>query len=137
EVVLDGLNLEGMIAAASNTGKFRTQLAASVLTLWSRGWLARLEALHAVQWGSYGPAIALVRSAADYQAGLLYLLRTEAAEWQQWLDEGGIGLATDVHATEFRLHAFRSAEVLAAEPVLGEVYRAATELSLPHFGATA
>ena len=136
DLVLEGLNLESSVAAASNTAKFRTQLSASTLTLWSRGWLARLQALHAVQWGNYGSAIALVRSAADHHAALLYLLRTDAAEWQQWLDDGGIGLAADLHATEFQLHAFRSAEVLAAEQALGEVYRASTNLSLPHFGAT-
>jgi len=136
EAVVAGLNFEGQAAEASAGSKFRTHQMASALGLWSRSWLSRLEALHAAEWGNYASAVTLVRAAADYQAGMLYLLRSDAAEWREWLEVGGVGLATDVHATEFRLHAFRAAEVLAAHEVLGRVYRLATDLSLPHFGAT-
>lgn len=37
---------------------------------------------------------------------------------------------------EYRLHAFRAAEVLAAHEILGPIYRAAMDLSMPHFGST-
>ena len=47
--VLDGLNLEGGVAAASTGAKSRTQAMVAALGLWSRSWLCRLEALHAVQ----------------------------------------------------------------------------------------
>jgi len=123
ECVLDGLNLEGSIADASSGAKFRTQKMVAALGLWSRGWLSRLESLHAIEWGNYVAAITLVRAAADYQASSLYVLRTDAAEWAEWLEGGGIALAPDQHATEFRLHAFRAAEVLAAHDILGPVYR--------------
>jgi len=136
ESVLEGLNLEGAIADASSGSKFRTQKMVAALGLWSRAWLSRLEALHALEWGNYVAAIALVRAAADYQASALYVLRTDAAEWREWLDGGGIALAPDQHATEFRLHAFRAAEVLAAHEILGPVYRMTMDLSLSHFGST-
>ena len=136
ELVLRGLNAEGEAAAASSGAKFRGQATAAAMGLWSRSWLARLEALHAVQWGNYVAAISLVRSAADYIAAELYLLRSAAAEWDEWLADGGVARADDVHATEYRLHAFRAAEVLAAHEILGLIYRQATDLSLPHFGAT-
>lgn len=136
ETVLDGLNLEGAVAEASSGAKFRSQKMVAALGLWSRGWLSRLEALHALEWGNYVAAIALVRAAADYQASSLYVLRTGAAEWAEWLEGGGIGLAPDQHATEFRLHAFRAAEVLAAHDILGPVYRTTMDLSLSHFGST-
>lgn len=136
DLVLQGLELEGGIASASAAAKYRTQKMASALGLWSRGWLTRLDALHAVEWGSYVSAVALVRAAADYQAGGLYLLRTESAEWQEWLEQGGVALAPDQHATEYRLHAFRAAEVLAAHDILGPVYRTAMDISLSHFGST-
>lgn len=136
ELVLRGLDLEGAIAEASAGSKFRTQQTASALGLWSRAWLSRLEALHATEWGNYAAAIALIRAAADYQAGELYLLRSDAAEWTEWLDQGGIALSAEHHATEYRLHAFRAAEVLAAHDILGPVYRAAMDLSLSHFGST-
>ncbi len=136
ETILDGLNLEGAMAEASSGAKFRSQRMVAALGLWSRAWLSRLEALHAMEWGNYVAAIALVRAAADYQASSLYVLRTGAAEWDEWLDGGGIALAPDQHATEFRLHAFRAAEVLAAHDILGPVYRTTMDLSLSHFGST-
>lgn len=136
DLVVQGLELEGAIASASTGAKSRTQLLAASLGLWSRAWLARLAALHAVEWGNYVSAIALIRAAADYQASMLYVLRDGGAEWQAWLNNGGVSLAADVHATEFRLHAFRAAEVLAAHETLGPVYRVATDLSLSHFGST-
>ncbi len=136
DIVLHGFELEGAIASASSDSKHRTQAMASALGLWSRSWLARLEALHAAEWGNYPAAIALVRSATDYAAGAVYLLRQEAAEWVEWLENGGIALAPGQHATEYRLHAFRAAEVLAAHEVLGPIYRVAMDLSMPHFGST-
>lgn len=136
QLVLDGLNAEGRAAEASSGSKHRTQQLASALGLWSRAWLSRLQALHALQWGNYAAAITLVRAAADYQASMVYLLRTEAAEWEEWLEGGGIALAAPQHATQYRLHAFRAAEVLAAHPILGPLYRTATDLSLSHFGST-
>ncbi|MGH2632174.1 MAG: hypothetical protein ACRDG3_02085 [Tepidiformaceae bacterium] len=136
ELVLQGLNLEGAVAEASSAAKYRTQKMVSALGLWSRSWLSRLEALHAVEWGNYVGALPLIRAAADYQAAALYLLHSQAVEWEEWLAAGGIALAPDEHATEYRLHAFRAAEVLAAHEILGPVYRAATDLSLSHFGST-
>jgi hypothetical protein len=136
DTVLDGLNLEGAIAEGSSGAKFRTQAMVAALGLWSRSWLSRLEALHAVEWGNYAAAVTLVRAAADYQASSLYILRTGAREWNEWLESGGIALAPDQHATEFRLHAFRAAEVLAANDILGPLYRTTMDLSLSHFGST-
>ena len=135
-LVLDGLNAEGAIARATAGSQFRTQRMASAMLLWSRSWLVRLEALHALQWGNYAACTPLVRAAADYQASMLYLLRTDAVEWQEWLDAGGISIAPEQHATEFQLHAFRAAEILAAHDILGPVYRAAMDLSLSHFGSS-
>jgi hypothetical protein len=136
EAVLEGLNAEGRAAVASSGAKYRNQRVASAMGLWSRAWLARLEALHAVQWGNYAAATPLVRAAADHQAAMLALLSTDAAEWQEWLESDGIAISAEHHATEFRLHAFRSGETLAVHPILGPLYRVATDFSLPHFGAT-
>ncbi|MGE0598010.1 MAG: hypothetical protein AB7J35_12710 [Dehalococcoidia bacterium] len=136
DLVLDGLNLEGKVAEASSGAKFRSQRTASAMGLWSRGWLARLQALQGLQWGNYSASSPLIRAAADHEAAMLYLLRTGAEEWQEWLDAGGIAISAEHHATEFQLHAFRAAEVLAAHDILGPLYRVATDLSLSHFGST-
>ena len=136
DLLLRGFALEGAIAEASADSRHRSQNAAAGLGLWSRAWLTRLEALHALEWGNYVAAMPLVRAATDYQAGGLYVLRDDAKEWNDWLLQGGIGLAPDEHAAEFRLHAFRAAEVLAAHDILGPIYQASMDLSLSHFGAT-
>ena len=136
DAVLSGLSAEGAAAEASSGAKFRNQRLASALGPWSRAWLMRLQTLHALQWGNYAAATPLVRAAADHQAAMIALLTTDTAAWGDWLDAGGIAISTEHHATEFRMHAFRSGETLAAHPILGAVYRAATDLSLPHFGAT-
>ena len=136
DLVLQGLQIEGQIASAAAGAKFRNQVVASVLATWSRSWLCRLQALHATEWGNYAAALPLVRSAVDYQAAQLLLLRTGAEEWVAWLDEGGVGAAPEHHATRFRLHPYRAAEVLAAHELLGPAYRASMDLSMPHFGAT-
>lgn len=135
-LLLHGFALESAIAEASSDGKHRTQRMAAGLGLWSRAWLTRLEAMHALEWGNYVPAVALVRAAADYQAGGLYILRDGASEWSDWLASGGIAINPEEHAAEYRLHAFRAAEVLAAHEILGPVYRASMDLSLSHFGST-
>lgn len=136
ELVLRGLELEAAVAEGSSGAKYRKQVMVAALGLWSRSWLSRLEALHAVQWGNYAAALPLLRAAADYQASGLYVLRDGGAEWEEWLAEEGIALAAEEHATEYRLHAFRAAEVLAAHEILGPIYRVAMDLSMPHFGAT-
>jgi len=136
DLVLRGLNLEGAVAEASSGAKYRHQVTAAALGLWSRSWLARLQALHAIEWGNYVAGVSLIRTATDYAASQLYVLGQAAAEWNEWLDQGGIALAPEQHATEFRLHAFRAAEVLAGHEILGPVYRAAMDLSMPHFGST-
>ncbi|MGE3075860.1 MAG: hypothetical protein AB7N24_08240 [Dehalococcoidia bacterium] len=136
DLVVEGLNLEGKVAESSAGSKFRSQLTASAMGLWSRGWLARLQALHGLQWGNYSAASPLIRAAADHQAAMLYLVRTEAQEWQGWLDADGIAISAEHHATEFELHAFRAAEILAGHEILGPLYRVATDLSLSHFGST-
>lgn len=135
--VLAGLRLEGDLAKAAAGSRFRTPGIAAAMGPWSRSWLARLQALHALEWGDYSSAVLLIRGAADFLAAATALLEGAGAEWSEWLASGGIELAPTVHATEFRLHPFRSAETLAGRPQLGEVYRQATDLSLPHLGATA
>ena len=136
DLVLRGLALESSVAEASAGAKYRKQPTAAALGLWSRSWLTRLDALHALQGGNYAAALPLVRAAADYAAAELALLQSDAAEWVEWLDSGGVALAPTEHALEFRLHAFRSGEALAALPDLGRIYRTVTDLSLSHFGST-
>lgn len=137
DLILEGLELEGQHAELASGSKFRSRVVAAAFGPWSRGWLARLQALHAAEWGDYSSAAVLVRAAADFEAAAAAHLAERAAEWSGWLDAGGIDEATTFHATQFRTHPFRSAESLARLPALGSVYREASLFALPHLGTTA
>ena len=136
EHVVAGLNLEGACAEAASGARYRKQVVAAAMGLWSRSWLSRLEALHAIEWGNTVGAMPLIRAAADLLAAMAATLETDAADWHAWLATEPIGLSAADHATEFAPCAFRAAEVLAAKPVLGRIYRVSTTLSLPHFEST-
>lgn len=135
-LLIEALDFEASLAEGATGAKFRNQVVASGLAFWSRGWLTRLQALHAVEWGNYTAALPLIRAAADYQAAHLELLQKGATEWVEWLEGEPITLVPSEHATSIDRHPFRSAETMAVHPILGPVYRIATDLSLPHFGST-
>lgn len=135
DLVLQGLELEAAIANASSGAKFRSQGMVAVVSQWSRSWLTRLQALHAVDWGNYTAALPLARAAADYSAASIAMLNAPA-EWEEWIAGRAVLPAHEDHATAIDLHGFRSAETLAVNPALGLIYRVASDLSLPHFGAT-
>ncbi|WP_322818554.1 hypothetical protein [Tepidiforma sp.] len=137
DLLVEGLELEGQHAQVAAGSKFRNRVVAAVFGPWSRGWLARLQALHATEWGDYSSAAVLVRAAADFEAAAAAHLSDRAAEWTSWLEAGGIGEAPSLRAAEFRTHPFRSAESLARNPTLGSVYREASLFALPHLGTTA
>ncbi|HET7738064.1 MAG TPA: hypothetical protein VFK32_05770 [Tepidiformaceae bacterium] len=136
DLAIRGLELEGAIAEAASGARHRNQVVASGLALWSRSWLARLQALHAVEWGNYSSAFPLLRASADYEAASIYLLQTSASEWDDWLISGAIAPAPADHATEIRLTAFRAAEVMATNEPLARIYRATTDLTMPHFATS-
>ncbi len=133
ETVLRGLRLEGAAAAASAGAKFRKPRTAAVLALWSRSWLLRLEALHAVQWGRYAAAPPLVRAALDAIAAAA--AARDGGEWEEWIGRA-VTLRPDAHGYEVPLGPFRSAETLASDPELGTLYQECTLFTMPHFGST-
>lgn len=135
ELVLRGLALESAVVSASSGAKFRSQAMVAVVAQWSRSWLTRLQALHAVDWGNYTAALPLIRAAVDYSAASIAMLQ-DPSEWEEWIAGDAVTAAHGDHATSIDMHGFRSAETLAANSSLGLIYRAATDLSLPHFGST-
>lgn len=104
ELVLEGLALESGIAAASTGAKLRNQTLAALLGHWSRAWLHRMQALHALQWGNYTAAMPLIASAAVLLDLERRLVATSAAEWREWLATAPMALAPEDHASELRLH---------------------------------
>ncbi|MES4791887.1 MAG: hypothetical protein C4321_01865, partial [Chloroflexota bacterium] len=56
DLLVEGLELEGQHAQVATGSKFRNRVVAAVFGPSSRGWLARLQALHSAEWGDYSSA---------------------------------------------------------------------------------
>lgn len=103
DLLLQGLSLESDVARQASTSRYRNHVVASTMVTWSRSWLCRLDALHALEWGNYVASTSLVRSGAELLAAAYALLETSAADWVNWLDSGGIAPAHEEHATRIRI----------------------------------
>ncbi len=134
ELVLDGLRLESAIANEAAGSRYRNVTVAALLATGSRAWLARLHALHAIEWGGYAAAVPLIAAAADHEAACAALLAGDGAAWQDWLDSGGVGDLHESHATEYALGAPPGNASLPE--LLADVRGAAGALAQPSPGAT-
>lgn len=128
------MNVQLQIVAAN--AKARTPEAAAMFAFWSRtfGYLESTCAL--ICQGSYASCAPVLRSACDCIAAQRSILADGFAEYREWL-AGAIAPARDQAALAFDLGRFRAGSVLAEDERLGGVYRLLTDLSMPHFGATA
>lgn len=102
DLLLQALEIESGIARQASTSRYRNQTVASTMIMWSRSWLCRLEALHALEWGNYVAAASLVESGASLLIAARDLLASSAEAWVAWLDSGGIAPAHEEHATLVR-----------------------------------
>ncbi len=87
---LAGLRLESAVAGEAAGARHRTVAVAALLATGSRGWLARLQALHALEWGNYAAAVALVASAAELEAACAALIADGGGAWRGWLEGDGL-----------------------------------------------
>ena len=134
DLVLDGLRLESAVASEAAGSRYRNVTVAALLATGSRAWLARLNALHAIEWGAYTAAVPLIAAAADHEAACAALLATDGAAWQDWLDAGGVGDLHESHATEYALGTPPGNASLPE--LLADVRGAAGALAQPSPGAT-
>jgi|GEM_PF-938279 hypothetical protein len=134
--LLIGLNLESSIASIFSGAKYRNHTVASLLLNWSRSWLARLAALHALENGNYSATFPLIRASIDHVATQHGLLQSDLFEWNQWLETEGIYNDDQSHALSLGIGHFRPGEFIAAEPDLRLIYRIASDFTMPHFGTT-
>ena len=134
DLVLDGLRLESAVANEAAGSRYRNVTVAALLATGSRAWLARLNALHAIEWGAYTAAVPLIAAAADHEAACAALLVGDGAAWQDWLDAGGVGDLHESHATEYALGTPPGNASLPE--LLADVRGAAGALAQPSPGAT-
>ena len=134
--ILAGLTLESAVAADAAGSRFRNVTVAAALAIGSRGWLARLQALHVIEWGNYAAAVPLIASAAEHEAACAAALGDAAAGWESWLAEGGLADLSEERATAFALGRRQAPAAVDGLPLLAEVREAATVLAQPSPGAT-
>ncbi|HXG41785.1 MAG TPA: hypothetical protein VNL95_03575 [Dehalococcoidia bacterium] len=133
ETFRQGMALQVEMAAA--LAKVRTPEAAIVLGLWSRSFSCLADACRLMLWGSYASCPPLVKTACDMVAAQRGLLASGFQEWHAWL-ESWPAQDRERAALGLEMGRYRSSAAIAADGRLSAVYRAAAELSQPHFGGT-
>jgi hypothetical protein len=127
------MNLEIGIVMASRGTRYRTEALAALLGLWSRSFAYRADACSLIVRGGYVSSIPLLRVACDC-IGAQRGLAIDHTEFTQWLET--MGQSPEHGALDVGLGRYRAGSVLAGDDRLGALYRAATDLSMTHFGPT-
>lgn len=131
----DGMNLQLAIVAASSASRFRTHRLAAIESLWSRVFLYLSDACLAISRGTYVSAAPLVRAACECLAAERQLHATEMDEFIEWLG-GRLVPERSFKAIDVGLGHYFAGAALAEDERLRSVYRPASDLGRPNFGAT-
>jgi hypothetical protein len=131
----EGMNLQLRIVRDASPSAFRTHPYAALMSLWSRAFLALADSCLLATRGSYVSVPVLVRAACEYVAAQHQLQAGEMEQFLEWL-AANLTPNERHRAFEFGLGRYFAGEVLAADERLRRVYRPASELGRPNFGAT-
>lgn len=131
----EAMNLQLRLVKDAYPSKYRTHLLAGMTAMWSRVYFALGDALLLAMRGSYPSTLPLVRAVCELIAAEEALRGGEADEHAKWLLSTLTPNET-FKAYDFELGRFFSGEVLAHDPVLRGIYRPASDLGRPNFGAT-
>jgi len=131
----EGMNLQLRIVRDASPSAFRKHPYAALMGLWSRAFLALADTCLLATRGSYASCPTLARSACELIAAQHQLHAGEMEQFLEWL---AASLTPDERhkAVEFGLGRYFAGETLAADARLRSVYRPASELGRPNFGAT-
>jgi hypothetical protein len=131
----EGMNLQLRIVHDASGSAFRTHPYAALMGLWSRVYLALADACLLATRGSYASCPNLVRAACEQIAAQQQLAHGELPAFLEWL-ASNLASNEQYKAFEFGLGRYFAGEALAADTRLRSVYRPASELGRPSFGAT-
>jgi hypothetical protein len=131
----EGMSLQLSLLRDASPSAFRTHPYAALAGLWSRTFLALSDACLLAARGSYASCPTLVRAACEYVAAQHQLATGEIDHFLDWL-ASNLRPNEPHKAFEFGLGRYFAGEVLAADERLRDVYRPASELGRPNFGAT-
>ncbi len=131
----EGMNLQLRILNDSSHSRYRTHVYGAVISTWSRSYTALADACLLVTRGSYATVPNLVRSAAELIAAQHQVTHEETGEYVGWMISHL--RPDDAHkAFDVGLGHFFAGTTLAADNELRMVYRPASDLGRPNFGAT-
>jgi hypothetical protein len=131
----EGMALQLRILNDSSHSRYRTHVYAAVVSTWSRAYAALADACALVTRGAYASVPNLVRSACELIAAEYQLHREEMGEYVGWL-LGHLKPDEERKAFDVGLGHYFAGSTLAADDHLRLVYRAASDLGRPNFGAT-
>jgi len=131
----EGMNLQLKIVQDSSHSSFRKHPYAAIMGLWSRTFSSLADACVLVTRGSYQSCAPLARSACEFVAAQQGLYTGEMELFIEWL-AGHFTPNGEHKAFEFGLGRYMAGGVLADDAKLRAIYRPASELGRPSFGAT-
>ena len=131
----EGMNLQLNIVRDSSNSRFRKHPYAALMGLWSRTFSTLGDACALATRGSYASCAPLVRSACEFIAAQHGLDSAEMELFFEWLADN-FRPNEEHKAFEFGLGRYFSGGTLAEDEKLRRVYRPASELGRPSFGAT-
>ena len=131
----EGMTLQLHIVRDASRSPFRKHPYAALMGLWSRTFIALADGCLLMMRGSYASCPPLVRAACEHIAAQHQLHASEMELFLEWL-AGNLAPNEAHKAFEFGLGRYFAGETLAADERLRSVYRPASELGRPNFGAT-
>lgn len=131
----EGMDLQLRILNDSSHSRYRSHAYAAVVSLWSRMYAGLADACMLVTRASYASAPALVRSTCELVAAEYQVEHDEMGEYVGWL-LGHMKPDEEHKALDVGLGHYFAGSTLAADAQLRLVYRAASDLARPNFGAT-
>ena len=132
----DAFTLQRKIVEQSYGSSFRNRRYASALLFWSRVYSGGLEARALTARASYSAALPLMRATMEWLGAEQAVVGDEQIEFEDWLRDAWSNNA-EHHATEIGMGQYMAGQQIAMAPETADAYRAVSELSRPHFGASA
>ncbi len=134
--LIEGFTLQRRIVEQSYPSSFRNQRYASALLLWSRIYTTGLDLLRMTAWGAYSSGPPLVRASLEWLGAEQAVVGSEQVDYESWLREA-FEPDIELGATDVGLGQDMAGQQIAQSETLSAIYRAASELARPHFGASA
>jgi len=129
------MNLQLRVVADSHHSRYRTHPYAALMGLWSRAFLYLAGACTLAARGVYTSCLPLVRAACECIAAQDQLRREEMDQFLDWA--ASTPRTNEVHkALEMEMGHYFAGGALASDERLRSVYRPASDLGRPNFGAT-